>query len=110
MPNEVANIRNQSKTTIQPYLVWCKGQCVDAFFLQSDGILIDLPRKVNPMAAFDLLYKMHFILNVEYAKSLSFFYNFMDCYVYQMADAVAQNSVKSLHISLMQYRIEDYEA
>lgn len=75
------NIRKNSKTNIQPYLVYVKGQNNNTFFIQGDGCLVDLERNVNSMAAFDRLFKLHYVLNTKYAKSLSFFYNFMECFV-----------------------------
>lgn len=104
--NEVTNVRKKAKSQVQPYLIWVKGQLERStkFFLQGDSFLIDLSERIDPMVAFDRLYKLHFVLNVEYAKSLSFFYNFIDCFVYQMENVVAKPSVKSLNISLLHFQ------
>ncbi|XP_018395404.1 PREDICTED: uncharacterized protein LOC108773922 [Cyphomyrmex costatus] len=63
---------------IQPFLICAQASNEDFkghFFIRADDIIISLRK--DPIHAFDILIKFHYILNVKFAPSLENFYNFI---------------------------------
>ena len=72
--------------------------------MQGDGWLIK-PRYDNPVAAFDLLFKVYFALKVCYPTGLHNFYNFIESYVYDLGTK-ARSVVTSLHVNLSNLKLD----
>lgn len=66
----------------QPFLL-CLGAegNPSEFFIVADELV--LPAGEDIIAAFDRLYKLHFVFNIEYASPLLHFYQFFDSMVYE---------------------------
>lgn len=60
----------------------------------------------SSVAAFDLLFKTFYILNIMYPPKLQNFYNFIENFIYEI-DVNVSNSVTSLHINLINIPIEN---
>lgn len=55
----------------------------------------------NVLTAFDKLFKIHYVLNVHYDKSLTYFYNFMEAFIYKMPNVEPHNCTLALHTSFV---------
>ena len=53
------------------------------FFLKVDHELVNVEN--HPVKAFDILFKLHFVFNIEYAKSLENFYDFIAGCIYKIS-------------------------
>ncbi|XP_057323486.1 uncharacterized protein LOC130670103 isoform X5 [Microplitis mediator] len=102
----VSSVTAQSKMSVQPYLVAVSGQSRDCTFINGDGWFISVKDKGNRVISFDVLYKIFYVLNVEYPHSLRNFYNFMDFYVYGM-DVHPYSVVSSVHVNIINININD---
>lgn len=91
---------------VQPYILCVRGQDADSYFVQGDGIIISIPDRIEPIVAFDLLYKCFYVLNVAFPDNLINFYNFFDCYLYKISKN-APSVVTSIHINVLNINIED---
>ena len=99
----VASIRKKATTNvIQPYIILIKGNIKDRLFIQADGYYIQFSDRASPISAFDLLYKLHYVLNDHFATSLTFFYNFIESYLYKTKKNI-KNSVRSLETVLKSF-------
>lgn len=54
----------------------------NVFFIKADSMLIAVGK--NSMKAFDLLFKMHYVFNLEYASELINFYDFIESCIVQL--------------------------
>lgn len=54
----------------------------NVFFIKADSMLIAVGE--NSMKAFDLLFKMHYVFNLEYASELINFYDFIESCIVQL--------------------------
>lgn len=87
------------------------GQNVDKYFIVGDGQLIEVEKNASPLCAFDLLFKLHYVMNVEFARSLLYFYNFLEVFFYKSNEA-RMSSVISLHTSIKNVNLDsddDYD-
>lgn len=98
LTNYVDDLKKRQVTNIQPYLISVKGQDTDTFFVEGDNWFINMNQKSTPIAAFNLLYKLFYVLNVKYSENLQNFYNFIDCYIFAMEGVQPRSSVSSLHV------------
>ncbi|KAH0546737.1 hypothetical protein KQX54_014476 [Cotesia glomerata] len=80
----VRSVATKKKSNVQPYLITQSGQSVDKTFVQGDGWFINVHPESQPITTFDLLYKMYYVLNVEYPETLKNFYNFIDYFIFHM--------------------------
>ena len=87
-----------TKKNIQPYLMLVKGQEKTSCFIQGDGWFLAPPLS-SPVPAFDLLFKIYYVFNLQFPTSLINFFNFLANYVYGI-DPIFTNSVSSLHINI----------
>ncbi|XP_043481276.1 uncharacterized protein LOC122510577 isoform X2 [Leptopilina heterotoma] len=94
----IAEFRKKSKANVQPYIICVKGQNRESYFLQGDGWIIKTFDETCAVSAFDLLFKLYFVLNVCYPSGLLNFYNFMEQFIYKMPGTKVRNVVRSLHI------------
>ncbi|XP_051168709.1 uncharacterized protein LOC127286352 [Leptopilina boulardi] len=76
----VSALRTESVETVQPYLLAVSGLQMNKYFIIGDGRMIEIHKNENPLTGIDLLFKLHYVTNVEFSKSLSFFYNFIEMY------------------------------
>ncbi|XP_051175676.1 uncharacterized protein LOC127290898 [Leptopilina boulardi] len=100
----VSRARTESVGTLQPYLLAVFGSRVKKYFIIGDGRMIEIHKNESSLAKFDILFKLQFAANVEFAKSLRFFYNFIETYFYKTNTDVL-SSVQSLHTSLKNVNI-----
>ncbi|XP_043473716.1 uncharacterized protein LOC122505901 [Leptopilina heterotoma] len=99
----IQNVIKEASGSLQPYVLCVSGQKLDKYFIQVDGKLIEIDSNAHPITAFDILFKIHFVTNVEFADSLFFFYNFIEYYVYKR-QVTLKNSVASMHSSLNNFK------
>ncbi|CAH2085699.1 unnamed protein product [Euphydryas editha] len=98
LTNYVKDLKERQITNIQPYLVLVKGQDTETCFVEGDNWFIKMNQKSTPIAAFNLLYKLFYVLNLKYPDNLQNFYNFIDCYIFAMKEVQPRSSVSSLHV------------
>ncbi|XP_074100641.1 uncharacterized protein LOC141528473 [Cotesia typhae] len=96
--NYVKEVKKRQVTNIQPYLILVKGQDTETFFIEGDNWLMNVKQNSTPIAAFNLLYKLFYVLNLKYPDNLQNFYNFIDCYIFAMKDVQPRSSVSALHV------------
>lgn len=71
------------------------------FFIQGDGWLVHRSDKTKFIPTFDLLFKMYYVLNLEYPVILQNFFQFIQRFLYKITtDTAVVSSVTTLHVSL----------
>ncbi|XP_057335475.1 uncharacterized protein LOC130674224 [Microplitis mediator] len=105
--NYIKEIKEREATNVQPCLILMKGQGYEKFFIEGDNWLMSVGDKSGPIAAFNLLYKLFYVLNLQYPNSLQNFFNFVDCYVFGMQGVTSRSVVSALHITLSNITIKD---
>ncbi|CAG5075159.1 Protein of unknown function [Cotesia congregata] len=101
----VKNIRQRSKTNVQPYLMVVSGQSCKSSFIEGDGWIINVNEEGNQVASFDLLFKFYYVMNLEWPESLRNFYNFLESYVYDL-DVKPYNIVSSVHTNIFNFNTD----
>lgn len=86
LPNIEREVRdNTAKAqTVQPYMILVDGQCKQSIITQGDGWFISIPDKADLIVGFDILHKIYHVFNLSYPIQLQHFYNFIDCYIFDM--------------------------
>ncbi|KAH0549758.1 hypothetical protein KQX54_013609 [Cotesia glomerata] len=105
--NYIKEIKEREATNAQPCLILMKGQGYEKFFIEGDNWLMSVGDKSGPIAAFNILYKLFYVLNLQYPNSLQNFFNFIDCYVFGMQGVTSRSVVSALHITLSNITIKD---
>ncbi|XP_044597497.1 uncharacterized protein LOC123274063 [Cotesia glomerata] len=100
LKNYATELKKRQVTNIQPYLILMKGQDCESYFIEGDNWFIDVNQNSTPIAAFNILYKLFYVLNLQYPNSLQNFYNFIDCYIFKMKNVKPRSVVSSLHVTL----------
>jgi len=98
----------KSGDTAQPYLILVEG--TRSYYVALDGDAICLPPAATIIDAFDILFTTFFVMNAEYPKSLTFFYNYMESRVYGTFTQKSYPSVVSFCSSLDNFVDEESEA
>ena len=75
----------------------------EAFVVTVDSESISLPLNATIIDAFDILFKVFFVMNVEFPKSLKFFYDFLETQVYETSTNVPYPSVVTFSNALRDY-------
>ncbi|XP_065204551.1 uncharacterized protein LOC135834552 [Planococcus citri] len=75
------------------------------YFLVSDAKPVPLAPETSALAAVTALRQFHYVFNIEYAKELKFFYNFIDCVVMNRKSMKILPSVRSLNVSLLNFKV-----
>lgn len=107
MTNNVQEARTMAGTNVQPYILCARGQNrIKSFFVQGDGWFLKAHNDNSSVTAFDLLFKIYFVLNVSYPIGLQNFYNFVEHYLYDLGTET-RSVVTSLHINLTNFNRMD---
>jgi len=93
IPSFFADAADNRGVSVQPYLIYIKES--KQFLVAEDRETLCLSPSATIIDAFDILFKVHYVMNVDYPKSLVFFYDFMDTQVYETAAKVPYPSVVS---------------
>lgn len=102
MTEYVKKIPQGTKQNVQPYLMTVSGQGCKSSFIEGDGWIINVNDDGNQVASFDLLFKLYYILNLEWPESLR---NFLESYVYDM-DVKPFNIVSSVHTNIFNFNLD----
>ena len=62
------------------------------------------PHQNDPVTAFDLLFKLYYVLNVKYPAPLAKFYEFMQHFIYELIAKNVRGIVTELHVILDQFK------
>ncbi|XP_065203893.1 uncharacterized protein LOC135849148 isoform X2 [Planococcus citri] len=76
-------------------------QKITSFFIIADRRAFQLPSQSTALYAVSMLWKVHYVFNVEYAAELRYFFNFIDAIVQEKKDCRIFASVNSLNTLLM---------
>ncbi|XP_034255333.1 uncharacterized protein LOC117653636 [Thrips palmi] len=102
--NSIETRRQLAKMAIQPYLL-AIGTCdkVETYFIVlGDSQYVMLPRNTEAIRALDLLFKVHFVLNVHYCLAWKNVYRFIAAHIYHLPPENKRLSVfteKWLHLT-----------
>ena len=77
-----ASTSSEPNRHVQPFLIFSKSS--DKFFIQADQYLIYTGRHF--LTAMDLLIKLHYVFDIQFAAVLENFYNFLSTCVMENAD------------------------
>jgi len=103
VPLSESDFRKEAKGAVQLYMIWVRGQEKDTCFIQGDGWFIMPPRQVkSPLVAFDLLFKFYHVINVQYPPYLHNFFNFLECYLYNI-NKTPVSTVSAMHVNISNY-------
>lgn len=91
-------LRYTSKSNVQPYMIGLEGPEM-FYFVQADEQIISRRQKASFLAAFDLLFKIYFVLDVEYPIGVKNFFQFIETYLYEVCETPS-NMVVSLHTAV----------
>lgn len=76
----------QEKKSTQPFIL-ATGTCkkdISSYYLVIDDKIIPTHKDNNIITAFDLLFKCHFVFDVQYNEHLKFFFQFIQSYFYKI--------------------------
>lgn len=91
--------RKTSSGSVQPYILLIDGECQN-FYVIVDGYPLQRYNKSDIISAFDLLFKVYYVLNLEYPINLKIFFNFIETYFFKVSKITVSSVVTSLNINL----------
>ena len=81
MERFIANKSASASCNIQPYIICVTNGVNYRYFVQGDGWILNRSDNQNIISAFDLLFKLFYVINVEFPTSLVYFFNFIEAEV-----------------------------
>ncbi|XP_066581724.1 LOW QUALITY PROTEIN: uncharacterized protein [Prorops nasuta] len=102
--------RTQSPSPVQPYLLCVSGE-VKNYFVIADNVILSRKKQSDAVSSFDLLFKLYYILNIEYPVLLQNFYNFIDTYVFEisMLKKKIASTVTSTFVNISNINLDEIE-
>lgn len=98
MENKIKEMKKEAQGPIQPYIILIKGKSL-TYFVQTDNVTLT-PSINSPIIALDLLFKVHYVLNVTYPTTLLNFFSFLEHYCFKISSEKAHAFVSSTHINI----------
>ncbi|XP_067207899.1 uncharacterized protein [Linepithema humile] len=98
MENKIKEMKKEAQGPIQPYIILIKGKSL-TYFVQTDNVTLT-PSINSPIIALDLLFKVHYVLNVTYPTTLLNFFSFLEHYCFKFSSEKAHAFVSSTHINI----------
>ncbi|KAJ8686816.1 hypothetical protein QAD02_022610 [Eretmocerus hayati] len=83
---------------VEPYIV-CIEQDPAQYYIVADEMIMNRADKTDSSMAFDLLFKIYNVFNIQYPKLLLNFFSFIESFLYEMKECSSGVTV-SLHINL----------
>lgn len=98
MENKIKEMKKEAQGSIQSYIILIKGKSL-TYFVQTDNVTLT-PSINSPIIALDLLFKVHYVLNVTYPTTLLNFFSFLEHYCFKFSSEKAHAFVSSTHINI----------
>ncbi|XP_031781313.1 uncharacterized protein LOC116416561 [Nasonia vitripennis] len=95
----VKSKRSECTSTIQPYIIQVDGE-TPHFYVIADNAILTCNNRNDFTVAFDLMFKIYFIFNIQYPVSLQNVYTFIESYVYRLIEKKSISIVASLYVNL----------
>ncbi|KAJ8678464.1 hypothetical protein QAD02_014251, partial [Eretmocerus hayati] len=101
--------RNAEEDPIQPYIYRVKNNKSSNYFVIAQDTIFNRKPNTDIISAFDLLFKVFQVFNLSYPPHLTYFYHFMETYIYKTR-TFSNNVLSSLQLNLEQIIIEEEES
>lgn len=93
--------RKSKTSNIQPYLL----RTGNFIFVIADNVFFGRMDTKDVVAAFDLLFKIYHVFNLDYPVQLRYFYEFIESYIYKCRIYSTQ-TIASLHSNLANVNVQ----
>ncbi|KAJ8668654.1 hypothetical protein QAD02_010317 [Eretmocerus hayati] len=95
----VESLRKAGKSKIQPYLLVLGNETMPFYFVVAENAIFSRKDTTNLISAFDLLFKVFQVFNLQYPAELDYFYEFIESSVYECKEC-SISVIASLSVNL----------
>ncbi|XP_063220884.1 uncharacterized protein LOC134530173 [Bacillus rossius redtenbacheri] len=100
----ISDKQKDSICIVQPYMLCVQSETEMKYGLVADGKLVCF-EEAGALNAFDKLFKLHYVCNLEFSKSLSSFYNFGESYLCDVTDVKPRSFNVSLNAAISHIKL-----
>ncbi|KAJ8666992.1 hypothetical protein QAD02_008654 [Eretmocerus hayati] len=95
----VTNVRKEDGSSVQPYLLGLGPATNRFYFVVADNAIFSHKDTTDIVSAFDLLFKVFQVFNLDYPPQILYFYHFIESFIYKCR-LYSEDCITSLHVAL----------
>ncbi|KAJ8664380.1 hypothetical protein QAD02_006042 [Eretmocerus hayati] len=95
----IRNVRREGCTSVQPYILGLGTETKRFYFVVADDSIFSRKNNTDLVSAFDLLFEIYYVFNLDYPPQIQYFYNFIETYIYGCKDS-ATDATADLYVTL----------